>query len=64
MQQATVLKKNQVRISGAVNISQPSMQPANGPCARVIRQGPDETIIEITCDCGKTVNLRCEHKAK
>ena len=68
MQQAvgTVLKKSQVRIGAAVNISQPLGGPGqcSGPSAQIVRQVGDETIVEITCSCGNKINVRCSHPPK
>lgn len=52
-----IIKKHQVREAGAPLQSQ---APPNGPSARIIDQRDGQTVIEVTCECGKKIQLVCE----
>ena len=57
-----ILKGSQVRLTGTQTLSGPAAAapaPARGVQARIIERTGDDAVVEIVCDCGKVIRLRC-----
>lgn len=55
-----VLKKNIVRMSAAGG---GAGGPGGQPTAQVIEQDASHAVIQVTCSCGTTIRINCEHEA-
>jgi hypothetical protein len=64
-----VLRSDEVRLEGQLSLSMLSSKPRhiNGAditgaqTARIVESHPDFAVIEVTCSCGATMYLKCEH---
>lgn len=55
-----VLKKSQVRLAPEDSGPPGAPTPATrGAQARLLRDGADGAVIEVTCPCGRKVQVRC-----
>ena len=58
-----VVKASQVRLAEPRQIGQSAPgEPAGrrpGATAKIVQQAPGEAVIEIACDCGQAIRLRC-----
>jgi len=61
-----VLKKNEVRLTDPCRIGQdaPEVRPTATALARVIARDDAGTTVEVTCSCGRKVQLRCLYVAE
>jgi len=57
---SAVLKRNEVRLT---QDPAPGSAPASAgsPQARIVAQTDCEAVVEVTCDCGRKVRLRCTY---
>lgn len=65
-----ILKATEVEVSGTYSLAasrstSPAMQGATQvqgtPQARIIEQHPHYAVLEITCTCGQTVQVKCDY---
>ena len=56
----TVLKKDMVRMSAAGG---GAGAPGGGPTAQVVEQDASHAVIQVTCSCGSTIRINCNHEA-
>ena len=72
MQKTTgrILKSDQVKFEGRVQLDVPHVQPNSpkgatatsvAPQARIVESHPQFAVIEIICSCGGKTHLRCEY---
>ena len=55
-----VLKKDMVRMSAAGG---GAGAPGGGPTAQILEQDASHAVIQVTCSCGGTIRINCEHQA-
>jgi hypothetical protein len=56
----SVLKKSQVRLAPEDSEGPGAAAPAaRGARARILSDGPDGAVIEVTCPCGQKTQVRC-----
>ncbi|HUS92495.1 MAG TPA: hypothetical protein VM695_11630 [Phycisphaerae bacterium] len=58
-----VLKRTHVRLAGPKAIGAPAPATAPDVSARVVRRGPGDAVVEVTCACGTVIHLRCLYDA-
>lgn len=66
---AHILRGNEVEIEGQYNLGVGAVgtrAPEGGQNdtdtrVRVVEDGPQHTVLEVTCACGQTSYIRCEH---
>ena len=67
-----VLKAAQVALSDPLRLSLDPAAPAGGeaaqpgaaaPRVRLVQNHPEYAVIEVTCSCGKTTQVRCDYAA-
>ena len=65
-----VLKANEVEVSGTYSLStgmssgpgaQGAAQVLGTPQARIVEQHPQYAVLEITCACGHTMQVKCDY---
>jgi hypothetical protein len=65
-----VLKANEIEVSGIYSLAtgrsaSPALQTAAGmqdsPQARIVEQHPQYAVLEITCACGQTLQVKCDY---
>jgi len=57
-----VLKKDMVRMSAAGGgAAAPGGEPK--PTAQILEQDASHAVIQVTCSCGSTIRINCEHEA-
>ena len=64
-----VLKSDHVEYQGRCAVG--PIAPAGAPegeavaaktgAAKIVEARPDYTVVEVVCDCGQTLHIRCEH---
>jgi hypothetical protein len=67
-----ILKADEVKVEGTfvldvtpseTGAAKQADADAAEPQVRILESRPDHSIIEITCSCGTSLNLRCEYAA-
>ena len=55
-----VLKKDMVRMSAPGG---GAAAPGGQPAAQILEQDASHAVIQVTCSCGSTIRINCEHEA-
>ncbi len=60
-----VLKRHQVKSAGTRVLGEsaaggPAVPPSGLPQARIVEQANGMVVVEVTCECGRTIYLNCE----
>jgi hypothetical protein len=58
---SSVLKGSQVRLAGPQKIGQAATCAPDGATARIVEQSGGRAVVEIVCDCGRTIRLHCTY---
>ena len=61
-----VIKRQEVRLTeaqSAAGAESPAARPAAGPQARILQHNDREALVEVTCACGKKIQIRCAYGA-
>ena len=57
-----VIKKDAVKLSGAARIGPAGPQAPTGPAARILQQADGLALVEVTCVCGRKIQLHCRYQ--
>ena len=65
-----ILKANEIEVSGIYSLatgrsanpaSQDAAETQDSPQARIVEQHPQYAVLEITCACGQTLQVKCDY---
>ena len=57
-----MFKKDNIKITGKRILGTPGVGVSpggRGASARIVRQDANITLVEVACECGKTIHVRC-----